>query len=400
MPQRRNRRAGVEDLWRMRDRETNELVPTKRDGQGLRYRARWIDPSGQEKTKAFRRKIDAQDHLDNVTTQLTTHTYVDPAAGRTTVGTAVSRYLDSVTGQDRTVEEYRSVARARILPRWKDVSLDAVVASDIGAWLREMQTGKGAVSSARARKAGLVLRSALQGAVQDRLLAINPAASVKLPRVSMRREGVRLTADELRRVAAEMPTDTDRLLLLTLALCGLRWGEASALQVKSLDFERMRITVNRTYVDLNGDVTEGVPKSHQSRWVPMPKSLGAELQTLVEGRAPNDDVFRGRYGGIFRHRNWGRRVFRSALAAAGCDTSMRIHDLRGTFASLAIQAGANIKALQRALGHESASLTLDTYGHLYPDDLMGLGDQIESAAYSLRTAKISESPEGDSQAAD
>lgn len=201
----------------------------------------------------------------------------------------------------------------------------------------------------------------------------------------MRREGVRLTASELRNVAQKMPTDTDRALLLTLALCGLRWGEATALQVKALDFERMRITVDRTYTDLDGEIIEGVPKSHQARWVPMPKSLGEELRRLVERKAPDEDVFRGRNGGVFRHRNWGRRVFRSALGAADCDTSMRIHDLRGTFASLAIQAGANIKALQRALGHESASLTLDTYGHLYPDDLMGLGDQIETAAYSLRT---------------
>lgn len=113
----------------------------------------------------------------------------------------------------------------------------------------------------------------------------------------------------------------------------------------------------------------------------MPKPLGPELQTLIEDRAPNDDVFRGLYGGLYRHRNWGRRVFRSALAAAGCDASRKNDDLRGTFASLAIQAGANINAMQRALGHESASLTLETYGHLDPDDLMGLGDQIEYAAY-------------------
>ena len=164
--------------------------------------------------------------------------------------------------------------------------------------------------------------------------------------------------------------------------------------MKALDFERLRITVSRTYIDLNGDISEGAPKSHATRWVPLPPSLGEELQKLVKGRAPDDDVFRGRHGAVFRHRNWGRRAFRSALRAADCDDTMRIHDLRGTFASLAIQAGANIKALQRALGHESASLTLDTYGHLYPDDLAGLGDQIETAAYSLRTEGTADNGEG------
>lgn len=385
MSQRRNRRAGVEDLWFRRDRVTGEKVESKRHGQGKRWRARWIDPAGQEKTKAFERKTDAQTHIDSVTTQLTTHTYVDPKAGRLTVGTAVQRYLDGLQVGLKARDDYASVARSRILPRWAETPLDAVVTSDVATWLRSMQQGEDKVSPARARKAGLVLRSSLQLAVDDRLLAVNPARNVKLPRVPKRREGVRLTASELQRVAGEMPTDTDRLLLLTLALCGLRWGEATALQVKALDFERMRVTVSRTYIDLNGEISEGVPKSHASRWVPLPASLGEELQKLVKGKDPEDDVFRGRHGAVFRHRNWGRRAFRSALREAGCDDAMRIHDLRGTFASLAIQAGANIKALQRALGHESAALTLDTYGFLYPDDLAGLGSQIETAAYSLRT---------------
>ncbi len=388
MTQRRNRRAAVEDLWRKADGS-----PSKRDGQGKRWRARWVDPSGVEKTKAFGRKTDAQRHIESITTQLVTHTYVDPQAGRLTVGLAVQRYLDGLQVGRKTADDYASIARSRILPRWGSVPLDAVVTSDIAAWLQNMQKGDGKVSPARARKAGLVLRSALQLAVDDRLLAVNPAQAVKLPKVPKKREGIRLTVEELRRVGEKMPTETDRLLFLTLALCGLRWGEVTALQVKSLDFERMRITVSRTYTDLNNEIIEGVPKSHQSRWVPMPQTLGEDLRNYVDGRAPGEDVFRGRHGGVFRHRNWGRRVFRSALKDADCDTSMRIHDLRGTFASLAIQAGANIKALQRALGHESASLTLDTYGHLYPDDLAGLGAQIESAAYSLRTGEESSDDE-------
>ena len=48
---------------------------------------------------------------------------------------------------------------------------------------------------------------------------------------------------------------------------------------------------------------------------------------------------------------------------------MRLHDLRHTCASLAISSGANIKVVQKLLGHNSAVLTLDRYGHLFPDDL-------------------------------
>ncbi|GAA3280006.1 tyrosine-type recombinase/integrase [Nesterenkonia halobia] len=86
-------------------------------------------------------------------------------------------------------------------------------------------------------------------------------------------------------------------------------------------------------------------------------------------------------GGLLRSGNWLNRTFRPALRRANLDDSMRVHDLRGTYASIAVQAGANIKALQRALGHESARETLDAYAWLYEDDLTGLGGAIDSAAY-------------------
>lgn len=388
MPPRRNRRAGVEDLWRLSDGS-----PSKRDGQGMRWRARWVDPSGQERSKAFPRKVDAQQHIDRVTTQLTTSTYVDPKAGRLTVGGAVQRYLDGFQGKPKTLDGYQSVARSRIMPRWESVPIDAVLTSDVAAWLRDLQQGDDSVSPARARQAGLILRSALERTVDDRLLAVNPVARVKLPRAAGKRPGVRLSVSELWKVADAMPTDTDRALLLTLALSGLRWGEATALQVKAVDYTAGRLTVSRTYTDLNGTIYEGTPKSHATRWVPFPKSLGDALHPLTDGKAAGDDVFRSGRGAVYRHRNWARRTFRPALKSAGSDESMRIHDLRGTFASLAVQGGANIKVLQRALGHESATLTLDAYADLYEDDLTGLGDRIEAAAYSLRTEPKPVAPE-------
>ena len=381
MAQRRNRRAGVEDLWRRSDGS-----PSKRDGQGMRWRARWVDPAGKERTKAFARKVDAQRHVDQVTTQLTTSTYVDPSAGRLTVGKALQRLMDGFTGKPKTRQSYESVIKTQIAPRWADVPLDAVLPSDIAAWLADIQAGEKGVSAARARHAGLLLRKALDGAVGDRLLAVNPAARVKLPRPAGKRTGLRLTVDELGKVADAMTSETDRALLLTLALTGLRWGEAVALQVRAVDFARSRITVDRTYVDLSGRIEEGTPKSHAARWVPLPDVVAEKLRPLVKGKAAGDDVFRTSRGEVLRSGNWTTRVFRPALKAAGCDTGMRVHDLRGTFASIAVQsAQANIKALQRALGHESAALTLDVYGSLYEDDLSGLGERMDSAAYSLRT---------------
>jgi integrase len=83
-----------------------------------------------------------------------------------------------------------------------------------------------------------------------------------------------------------------------------------------------------------------------------------------------------------RRRWWSRAVAEAGLfprtvtTAAGKETvvyDFKLHELRHTAASLAIQAGANIKSLQNMLGHESAALTLDRYGHLYGSDVEAVG---------------------------
>lgn len=71
--------------------------------------------------------------------------------------------------------------------------------------------------------------------------------------------------------------------------------------------------------------------------------------------------------------------FASALDAAGAPR-ITPHDLRHTAASFAVSAGANVKAVQRMLGHASAAMTLDTYAELFDKDLDAVGDALDGAA--------------------
>ncbi|WP_374009138.1 tyrosine-type recombinase/integrase [Leifsonia sp. LS-T14] len=110
----------------------------------------------------------------------------------------------------------------------------------------------------------------------------------------------------------------------------------------------------------------GTPKSHKRRTVPFPHLLDPALRPLVEGKGPDDLVFADKHGMYLRRtrvstasRSW----FVSARLAAGIP-QMTLHDLRHTAASLAVSAGANVKAIQRMLGHASAAMTLDIYGPL------------------------------------
>jgi integrase len=100
---------------------------------------------------------------------------------------------------------------------------------------------------------------------------------------------------------------------------------------------------------------------------------------VVEGLGEPDDglVFTAPRGGPLRHSNFTRGVWVPACETAQMPKGLLIHDLRDTAASLAISAGASIKAVERMLGHASAAMTLDTYRSLFDEVLEDLADRME-----------------------
>lgn len=142
--------------------------------------------------------------------------------------------------------------------------------------------------------------------------------------------------------------------------------------------------------------------------VPFPAFLADELGASMIGKKPDDLIFAAPEGGVLRVSNWRRRVFNKAVKRlVAKDAAFPVvmpHDLRHTAASLAISAGANVKAVQTMLGHASAVLTLDTYADLFPDDLEMVSAALDeartrslkAAADQLRTEK-DEGPELDHQ---
>ncbi len=141
--------------------------------------------------------------------------------------------------------------------------------------------------------------------------------------------------------------------------------------------------------EVGGRVVWSSPKAHRTRSVPVPRSLMSGLIDLCAGKAPDDPVFTSPKGDPLRLTNWRHRVFDPACRTAG----IAPHDLRHTAASLAISAGANVKAVQRMLGHASAAMTLDVYTGLVAEDLDSVAERLDVAAArsradSLRTADV------------
>ena len=171
-----------------------------------------------------------------------------------------------------------------------------------------------------------------------------------------------------------------RLAVLFLAFTGVRFGEMAALRVERLDLERRRAHIVESVTEVQGHgMVWGTPKTHARREVPIPRSLATELAAHVEGKEPGELVFTGvRSGGPIRVATFRRGHFDAAAQAIGVP-GLHPHELRHTAASLAIANGADVKVVQQMLGHASAAMTLDVYGHLFDGRLDEVADALDRA---------------------
>lgn len=395
MVQRRNRRAGVEDLWHKRDGTPTKLHRgecTKRgrcDGVGNRWRARYVNSVGQERTKAFPTKVAAQQYLDGVTSQLETGAYVDPRRSRSTVGDIAVTWIESPSWTDATRARYRSVLDAHVLPRWAGVRLADVAHEDVQEWITGLH--RGGMAGGSVRKVHGVLSGVMKAAVKGNRLAVNPAADVDLPRQDMKRRRYLsgLEVEQLVHAAGDRAP-----IVLVLTFCGLRIGELAALKAGAVDLGRRRLRIEESVTEVNGALVWSEPKDHQRRTVPWPAFLDEDLEAAVAGKGPEDLVFPAPGGGALRVRNMRRDWFDAAAVRAGVG-GLTPHELRHTAASLAVSAGASVLALQRMLGHDKPSTTLDVYSDLFDEDLDAVADRLaerraESTAYWLRSVATAE----------
>ena len=160
----------------------------------------------------------------------------------------------------------------------------------------------------------------------------------------------------------------------------------AALRVRRVDFLRKRLTVAESATEVGGTVEYGTPKTHQQRTVPIPGVLVEPLSRRCQGKGRDDLVLTSPGGAVLRSGNFRRRFFDPAAKAAGLE-DLSPHDLRHTAASLLVASGANVKAVQRMLGHASAAMTLDVYSGLFDDDLGALAERMDAAHDALKTSR-------------
>jgi integrase len=333
------------------------------------------DAAGKQHTKGtFTRKRDADAWEREQQEAIRNDAWVDPDRSRLTVGEWAGTWMAGrVHLKPKTLASYRSLLDTQVLPTWGKVPLTKVRRSDVVAWVAEMRA-KG-LSASRTRQAYHRLTSMLDDAVKDSRLVRNPAAGVALPRLP-KSERRYLTHVQLADLADGC--GPHRLLVLVLGYTGLRWGEAAAIRVRRVDPLRGRIEIVEAVVDVNGRMIFGSPKTHQHRTVVVPRFLRDELAQALAGKGPDDLVFASRVGTPLRVQSVRRGWFDRSAAAAGVP-GLTPHELRHTAASLAIASGGNYKVIQSMLGHGSAAMTLDLYGHLFGDDLDSVAERLDAA---------------------
>jgi integrase len=352
-----------------------QVVPYQ-TAQGKRYRVRYRTPDRRQTDKrGFKTKREAQAWADEVEVNKRRGEYVAPSLGRARVGELATDWL-ARKQQACAPSHYRmleSAWRVHVEPVWASVPLVEVDQLGVEAWITEMMRG-GAGATTVLRAHG-VLSGVLADAVKSRRLAINPARGVEnLPRKRARRH-VYLSAADVARLARE--SGEHRALVLTLAYTGIRWGEAVALRVRDVDFLRRRLSVHANAVQFGVSHAVGPTKGRVTRSVPVPGFVLDELSLCCAGKGADELVFGDGTTYLPRPKSL-RGWFAAAVKLAGVQ-AITPHDLRHTCASLAISAGVNVLALQRMLGHKSATVTLDTYADLFDTDLDAVAVALDKA---------------------
>jgi len=347
-----------------------------------RWQARYRDPDGRERSKTFTRKVDAQRWLDQVTADLVTGRYVDPKAGRVTLGDFAAEWLETQTFDAPTRETMESRVRTHILPTIGPVELRHLKPSTVQAWVRSRQTE---VAPSYCRLLLSNLSTILSAAVEDGLIASNPCAvsSVKAPRVDRRRVAP-WTVETVHSVIDGHPNEFRAMPVLG-AGCGLRQGELFGLTLDAIDFLRQVVHVRQQLRLVENQVVLAPPKGGREREVPLPDVVAMAVAEHVQRsgtataelpwREPGGDV--GSVELMFTHRDRGpltrayftHNAWKPALQGAGLERNRDngMHALRHHYASVLLENGVSIRAVSEYLGHHDPGFTLRTYAHLMPE---------------------------------
>jgi integrase len=292
--------------------------------------------------------------------------------GGTGLGAFLDMWLGGVVGgsvRHNTYTAYGGYIENHIKPFFGEKPLEEIGTDTVQRFVRSLGAeGKG-LAAKTVRVVASVLSGALQCAVDYGYIVKNPCARVRLPKIAEKEIAV-FTQEEQRRIErAAMAASDKRAVGIVLCLyTGIRLGELCALQWEQVDFKNktlcVRYSLNRTKNKEGGRKTAMTPQEPKSakskRVIPLPNFLCGIVKGLRR-ESPGAYVL-SMPGGKFVHPRTVQLLYAKLLKTAGVPYHS-FHALRHTFATRAIELGADIKTVSEILGHANASITINRYVH-------------------------------------
>jgi integrase len=344
--------------------------------------ARWREPNGRQRSKAFDQYRDAQRHLTKVQSALDEGRYVPSEAGKITIREYAEGWLAAQTFAESTRESHERALRLHVYPVIGDDPIGQLAPSRMQAWIKGLSVGSGS-----AHTICTLLATILNAAVDDEIITRNPfhVRSVRPPAVDRRK----LRPWPAERVAAVRDglAERYRAMVDCGAGLGMRQGEVLALSPDDVEFlGRNRVVhVRRQIKIVGGELVFDLPKGGKERDVPLPDQIGLRLAAHIGQfpvvpvtllwKAPGGKpvtaalMFTTPRQQPIRRNTFNFTPWRAALKSAGVPAGRDagFHQLRHHFASTLLASGVDIRALATWLGHEDPGFTLRVYCHLMLD---------------------------------
>lgn len=322
-------------------------------------------------------KADLQQKVNSVIAQIEGGTYADPH--KITLGQWMAEWLEGRRPHIReaTWQFYESLSRVHIIPALGKVQLNKITTRDIQRLLNEKLTAGrvtgGGLSPKTIKYIHVTIQAALKQAVRERLITVNPAEAVELPKDNPR-EMQTLSREQIGKLLDTARGGPFYMVLLLDLSTGLRRGELLGLQWQDIDFSKGTLTVKRQLTLGRGGIKLSEPKSKAGkRTITLP---GEILQALKEHKRQQNET-RLLMGEAYQNKDFVfataegdpisihslRHCFNKLLKEADLP-EVRFHDLRHSYATLALGAGISPKVIQQILGHSQITVTLDTYAHV------------------------------------
>ena len=344
----------------------------------------------------FPTKAAAARHAADLEADVRSGRFLDPAAGRMTVGDWAAVWLPSLDIDVRTEEGYSGRLRCHILPRWGKVALADISGIEVAAWVKKLNSGGLAPATVASIKKLFTMM--LGDAVHERLIAYNP---VQPQRRGRKRhlptpEKVWATPAQVLAVAdqtAAVYGPCGAMMILTAAWTGARWGELAGLHRGRLHLDDAHLVIDPANGSLHeseaGRLWLGPPKTASSaRTIVLPDFLVPLLRRHLE-TVKSEFVFVTPDGHWHRRSNFARRALRPAAdgtrstrpvaAAAGADAmgagqpglvlrpaapGLTFHGLRHSHKTWMIADGLPEIVQSRRLGHVLHDKIQETYSHV------------------------------------